>query len=204
MSKLVIGVTGGIGCGMTTVANFFKNLGAVVFNGDLIAREIMQPGKPAYNAVVKHFGKEILNQNQEINREKLGDIVFGDRNKLDLLNKLVHPYWKEEVELQINKWKHQADSSSIAVLDAAIILEADLLELIDKLVVVYAPLDVRKQRIHLRNGLEEYKIEQRINSQLPLEEKMKKADYIIDNSGSLTATYKQVLNIWKDVRSSFK
>ena len=180
----IIGVTGGIGCGMTTVAQILAEPNSVIISGDKIAREIVEINQPAFNALVNVFGKTILKADGVIDRRKLGDLAFSDLDKLDLLNKTIRPFWVEQLKTQIQFARQNANGSAILV-DAAILLEAGLKDVVDKLVVVTAPIKTRRERIRSRDFLDECQIDQRIAAQIPVSEKAKQADFVIENTGTL-------------------
>jgi dephospho-CoA kinase len=197
---LVVGLTGGIVSGKTTVAQIFKGLGAKVIDVDLIAREIVQPSKKAWKRIVENFGEEILKDNQEIDRKKLGSIVFSNQAKLNLLNKITHPIIIEVIKkqlAQIRQQSKQANKEVICIVDAPLLFEAHLAEMMDKTIVVY--LSEKEQIIRLlkRNGISKDEALKRIKAQMPLKEKISLADYVIDNSKSPEDTKKEVLQLWK-------
>jgi dephospho-CoA kinase len=197
---LVIGLTGGIVSGKTTVAQIFKELGAKVIDVDLIAREIVQPSKKAWEKIVKNFGKGILKDNQEIDRKKLGRIVFSDQVKLNLLNKITHPIIIEVIKKQLSQIRQQAKQDNkdvICIVDAPLLFEAHLAEMMDKTIVVYISEKKQIIRLQKRNGISKDEALKRIKSQIPLEEKIPLADYVIDNSKAPEDTKKEVFQVWK-------
>ncbi|MCX7919806.1 MAG: dephospho-CoA kinase [bacterium] len=193
---MVIGITGGIGSGQSTVAQIFQQLGVAIVSADKLAREIMEPGRVGYQAVVKVFGKEYLTSDNRIDRKKLGALVFGNKRKLQLLNRTVHPILIERIKQEIEKLKK---TNNFIGLEAAILFEAKMDSLVDYIVVVYAPRTERLKRIKQRDNLTRREIELRFKSQMPLREKMKLADFIIDNSKSLQETKKQVYSLWREL-----
>jgi len=194
---LRIGLTGGLGCGKTTVASMMAARGAHVIQADHIAHQLMQPGQEVYTAVVRHFGGGIVQPDGMIDRGKLAEAAFGG-GRVEELNRLVHPAviayqqeWMQRIEEQ--------EPQAIAVVEAALILEAGVNGRFDRLVVVTCPKEQKieryAQRIAAQGGdLKEARAEaeRRIAAQMPDEEKIKVADYVIDNSGPLTATQRQV------------
>jgi dephospho-CoA kinase len=185
---LRVGLTGGLACGKTTVALILASHGAHVNYADQLARELMEPGKPVYDDVVKNFGAEILDPNGAINRKKLADKAFGG-GRVHELNALVHPaVIKRETE-----WMEEVgafEPAAIVVIEAALILEAGLGNRFDKIVVVTCTPEQRVQRFAARAkmGLEEARleVERRMAAQLPDEEKIKVADFVIENCGALS------------------
>jgi dephospho-CoA kinase len=185
---LRVGLTGGLACGKTTVALILASHGAHVNYADQLARELMDPGKPVYDDVVKHFGADILEPDGTINRKKLADKAFGG-GRVHELNALVHPaVIKRETE-----WMEEVgafEPGAIVVIEAALILEAGLGNRFDKIVVVTCSPEQRVQRFAARAkmGLEEARleVERRMAAQLPDEEKVKVADFVIENRGALS------------------
>lgn len=199
---LRIGLTGGIASGKSTVARMMADRGAQVLDADLVVCDLMQPGKPVYNQVVKHFGREIVNPDGEINRKRLADAVFPT-GRVRELNSIVHPAviksqdeWMDEVE--------RRNPQGMAVVEAALILEAGAKGHFDKIVVVTAPLKQRAERFAKRLKLTQEaarnEVERRSASQMPDEEKMKFADYVIANAGDLAGLEKQVQQVFSQLR----
>ena len=195
----VIGVSGGFGTGKTTVANIFKKLGAKVIDADKIAHQLLRLRSPVYKKTVFKLGKAILNKDTSINRNRLAEIVFNDREKLSAYLKIIHP---EIIKLIKHKLKHPQETGKIKViiLDAPLLIEAGLKKLVDKLVVVATKRDIQLLRIKNKFGLSKSDILKRIKLQLPLSKKIKAADYVIDNNGTEKRTEKQVRQIWGEVK----
>jgi dephospho-CoA kinase len=197
---LVVGLTGGIVSGKTTVARMFKELGAKIIDADIIAREIVQPNKKAWTKIVENFGEEILKENQEINRKKLGSIVFSNQTKLNLLNKITHPVIIENIKLHLSQIRQQAtrDNEDVTcIIDAPLLFEAQLEKLMDKTIVVYISEKEQLIRLLKRDGMPIEEAHKRIRAQMPLKVKTNLADYVIDNSLSPENTKKQVIHLWK-------
>lgn len=213
---LKIGLSGGIASGKSTVGEMFVALGAHLVQADRIAHELMRPGQPVYNQVVGQFGREILNPDGSLNRAKLAELAFSSSataggklenppSRIDELNRIVHPAvirsqdgWMEEMARQ--------DPQGVAIVEAALILEAGLAKRFDRLIVVTCREQVRVSRFAARQnlGLEAARKEvaRRMAAQLPEAEKIKAADYLIDNSGTLEATREQVAKLWGQLRSA--
>ncbi|SRR5579871_3788749 len=209
---LKVGLTGGIAAGKSVVGEMFVALGAHLVQADRIAHSLMEPGQPVYNDVVRHFGREILNRDGGINRGKLAELAFGDPavpeenrvSRIDELNRIVHPAvirsqdeWMVAMGIQ--------DRHGVAIVEAALILEAGLSKRFDKLVVVTCAAEQRaarfatRQKVDLETARKE--VERRMAAQLPDEEKVKAADYVIDNSGSLEHTREQVRQVWEKLKA---
>lgn len=204
MKALIIGLTGGIVSGKTTVADMFRELGADIIDADIIAREVVRPKKKAWEKIVKHFGVGILRENQEINRKKLGNIVFSDKNKLKLLNQITHPEITEVIKKKLENISNNSNRSTVCIVDVPLLFETGFENMMNKIIVVY--LDPKKQinRLMKRNNLTREDALKRIKTQIPIEEKVKMADYIIDNSNSLEYTKKQVLHLWEELNKIFQ
>lgn len=196
---MIVGLTGGIATGKSTVSNMFRQLGAPVVDADVIARSAVEPDRPAWLDLVAYFGEEILLPDRTVNRLKLGEIVFSDALKRDKLNRIVHPRVREESEKQIRQYL-EADPKRPVIQDVPLLIETGLHLKMDKVIVVYADESTQLRRLMERNDLSETEAMQRIRAQMPIEEKRAYADYIIDNRGSLEATQEQVSKIWEELK----
>lgn len=199
---LKVGLTGGIAAGKSVVGEMFASLGAQVIQADEIAHQLMQPGQAVYQEVVARFGAGILDSDGSVNRARLAEIAFGDPNnpsRVAELNQIVHPAvirrqeeWMEQIG--------QRDPYAVAMVEAALILEAHMAKLLDRLVVVTCRPEQRIERWARRLKVDEdtarREVTRRMAAQLPDEEKVKAADYVVDNSGSLDGTRRQVEKIY--------
>lgn len=197
---LVVGLTGGIATGKSTVATIFENAGAVIIDADQIAREVVKKGQPAHRAIVEKFGKNVLLPDGEINRSALGDIIFNDPHKKDLLNKIVHPYVRKEQDRQLQHIE-KANPNAIVILDIPLLLESEMYRNLSEVVVVYAPEHFQIQRLMQRDNISQADALARVRSQMPIEEKKEKATIVIDNSGSREHTRKQALKIFQQLKA---
>ena len=179
---LIIGLTGNIGCGKSSLSQIFADKNIKIIDADIIAREIYND-KKLLNRVYELFGEGIKNEDGSLNRKALGKIVFNDDEKLIKLNELTHPVVRENVKSKIDEYKNQNEDTLI--LDAALLIEANYLDLVDKLLVVTCREDVQIERIKKRDNCSTEEALSRIKSQMNQEEKVKYADYIIDNSGTI-------------------
>ena len=196
----VIGLTGNIGCGKSVVARMFEELGARVIDADLIARLVVEPGEPAWNEIVQTFGEAILNSDGTINRGKLGEIVFNDKEKREALNRITHPRIIERIKELIEEFRKE--NVEVVIVEAALIVEkGGMKPLINDLIVVTADEEAHIRRLIERNALSREEALSRIKSQMPLSEKVKYATYLIDNSGTLDETRKQVEEVWNRINS---
>ena len=200
MKMMIVGLTGGIVSGKTTAAKMFKELGAVIIDADKIAREVVLPHQKAWRGIVQHFGEEILKDNQEINRKKLAQVVFADPEKLKLLNNLTHPEIIVLMKERIEQIKRQANRDIICIIDAPLLFEAHIEQLMDKIIVVYVNRDQQIKRMLFRDSLDRREAMKRIESQMPLKQKVHLADYVINNCRSLKLLKKQVIQIWTDLK----
>lgn len=199
---LIVGLTGGIVGGKSTVASMFKDLGAKIINADKLGHSVILPHRPAWKKIVKIFGKDILQNGLTVNREKLGKIVFANQTLLKKLNKITHPEIIKLIIKEINLAKNKTyNQQKILIIDAALIYEAKMDRLMDKIIVIYINEDEQVKRLIRRNNLSKEEALQRIKSQMPMKEKVKIANYVIDNSSSLDKTKEQVEKIWEELMS---
>jgi len=193
------GLTGGVASGKSTVARMFEELGAKVIDADRIGHELLGPTQPPYNEIVRRFGKEVLDASGEIDRRRLGAIVFRDAAKLRELNAILHPRIIERVEAEAQRYRAQ-DPRAVILVDAALIFEAGIGSRFTKLLVAWCPPEMQIERLMAKAGLSRKKAEQRVASQIPADEKRRRADYVIDCSGSLEDTRKQVERLFLELR----
>ena len=187
---LIVGLTGGIASGKSTVANLIKDLGITVIDADIEARLAVEPGEKAYQQIVEHFGGEILLEDGSINRPKLGDIIFNHQEERMVLNGIVHPAVRERMNEKKVAAKERGEN--MVVMDIPLLFESKLTDLVEKIILVYVDEDVQLERLMKRNHYTEAEAMARIRSQMPLIEKKKRSDFIIDNNGSLEQTQKQL------------
>jgi dephospho-CoA kinase len=198
---LRVGLTGGIATGKSTVGAMFLELGCHLIDSDRITHALLEPGQAVYHTVVGEFGREVLDADGTIDRRKLGSIVFKDPLARNKLNSIVHPAvirrqqeWLKEVE--------SADPNGIAIVDAALMIEVGTYKNYEKIIVVSCPPEIQRQRLTARTHLSEPEIDQRIRSQMPIEEKVKFADFVIDTSGALDRTRKQVGEVYQQLQAT--
>lgn len=205
---LKVGLTGGIASGKSAVGEMFVALGAHLIQADRIAHDLMQPGQSVYAEVVSHFGREILNPDGSINRARLAQVAFGEsdvkqNSHIKELNHIVHP----AVVRRQNEWMEEMAGShpqGIAMVEAALIIEAGAAKDFDRLIVVTCNEDQRAARFATRQNISldaaHKEVARRMAAQLPDAEKIKAADFVIDNSGSLETTREQVRGLWRELR----
>lgn len=193
---MIIGLTGGIATGKSTVSAMLAELGAAVVDADQVAREVVLPGEPALRQVAETFGQAVLNEDGTLNRKKLGEIVFADEMKRKALEAILHPAIRQVMNDRIDRLERE-NPGRLVVADIPLLYETGLDARYPEVLVVYVPPDVQLERLMKRDGLTEAKARERLNAQLPIDEKKKRADWVIDNSGTLEETRRQVLDFWR-------
>jgi dephospho-CoA kinase len=194
--SLVIGLTGGIASGKSTVSMMFKEMGITVIDADVEARLAVEKGEPAYMKIIAEFGQEILLPNEEIDREKLGSIIFHQAERRQVLNEIVHPEVRKRMNVVLEQAKQNKEE--VVVLDIPLLFESKLTHMVDKTLLVYVDRNIQLQRLMERNHLTREEAVARIHSQMPLSEKVSLADRIINNNGSFIETKKQLLKVLAD------
>jgi len=194
-----IGLTGSIASGKSTVSKFLRELGAIVIDADKVAKEIVKPGTPALKEIVECFGKDVLNKAGSLNRKKLARIVFSDSAKLKMLNEITHPRIVEKIKNTITCLEKK-DKTRIIVIDAPLLIETGLDKLVDEVWVVYVTPKTQIERLLQREkDMTHEEALKRINSQMSTVEKIKYADRVIYNNGSISETKNQVKKLWKQI-----
>ncbi len=178
---IVIGLTGGVATGKSTVAKMFQQCGAVVIDADLLARHAVEPGKPAWRAIVKLFGKTILNPDRSLNRQMLGAIVFRHPAKRRALEAIIHPRVARE-QARLTKQAARQDPHAVVMYDVPLLFEAGIDKRVDQTIVVTADRTTQISRLKKRNGLSRAEALHRINSQMPLAKKVRQADHALDGT----------------------
>jgi len=191
---IIVGLTGSVGTGKSTVAKFFRQLGAYVIDWDELARMVIRPHSKAWKEIVEYFGKDFLNEDLTINRQKLAEVVFSDKEKVTKLNRIVHPEVLKEDERITTEIK-SIDPDAMIIKDIPLLFELTHPIFVDKIVVVSASEQTQLKRLE-EKGITREDAQNRIKFQLPLEEKIKSADFVINNEGSLEETKRQVEEIY--------
>ena len=199
-NRLLLGVTGGIASGKTTVANMLAELGAPIIDFDILARKVVEPGKPAWQDIVDYFGKQVLNEDRTLNRKKLSEIVFADLEKRKKLESFTHPRIHEEFVKEVNKIAAE-DPDAIIQVVIPLLIELNLQYIFHKLLVVYIPYEKQVERLMERDGISREQAENILKAQLPIDEKVGYADFVIHNEGSLEETQEQVRELWEKLKS---
>jgi dephospho-CoA kinase len=199
---LRVGLTGGLASGKSTVAGFFRELGAYHIDADRLAHELIAPGGFAEREVIARFGGGILGADGAVDRKALAAIVFSDPQALADLNAIVHPKVRKEIAERIAGHEAAATPAEVALVDAALLVESGIHRDLDTLIVVACPEATQIARAVARGGLTEQEARSRIAAQAPLSEKIAVADFVIDNGASLDETKRQVSDVWQSLRGN--
>jgi dephospho-CoA kinase len=195
----VIGLTGGIASGKSTVARMLEELGAKVVDADQVAREVVKPGEPAFDDIVATFGREVLDENGTIDRKKLGAMVFADVNKRHALNAITHPRIAAATQAKVQELG--AAGETLAIYEAALLVENKAHLAMDGLIVAACTPEKQLERLRARDGFEEEDAQKRVAAQLPLDEKTQVADYVVDTNGTIDDTKRQVDEVWASIKA---
>jgi dephospho-CoA kinase len=198
---ILIGVTGGVGTGKSTVARMFGRLGAKVLDADRIVHSLLQPGSSVYPRILRNFPEAILPRDRSVDRRRLGEVVFGDRKRLAVLNRILHPEVRRRLRQGIRKIRAQ-DPESVVALDVPLLVEGRPHYSLDALVVVAAPMKAVARRLGERSGWSLAEVKRRRAVQMPLRRKERLADFVVRNDGSRAATRRQVGRIWKQIKEN--
>ncbi len=193
-----VGLTGSIAVGKSFVCEVFRGLGVPVCDADLTAREVVEPNTKGYRQIVESFGEEILRENGEIDRLKLGTVVFSDETKRQLLNSIVHPLVFESQD-QWLQGLEEKQFDKFAIIDAALMIESGSYKRFDKIIVVWCEPKMQLERLILRNNLSVEDAQKRINAQMPQAEKKRFADFLIDTTNGFDSTKEQVKTVFNEL-----
>lgn len=195
---LLLGVTGGIASGKTTVADLLEQKGAFIIDFDVLAREVVEPGKPAFKEIIEYYGKDVLQDNGRLDRKKISDIVFQDTEKRKKLEDYIHPRIMETFVQQV---VDLAKGSQGRIIQAVVplLIENSMQDLFHKILLVHIPKEKQIGRLMARDGISKKSAEEILNAQMPIDEKREYADYIIHNDGDLDSTKKQVDVLWNEL-----
>ena len=198
---LIVGLTGGVASGKTAVSRVLREEGAYIIDADQIARELVQPHKPAWNEIIRAFGKEILQEDRSVHRKKLADKIFTDPGQRKVLNQILHPRIKEEITRRAREIG-QKDPEAIVVIDAPLLVELGMHHNVDRLIVVTSTQMQQVERLKKRDGRSTEEALGLLSSQMPVEEKAKLADFVVRNEGSLEEMKKRAKEVFKELKQS--
>jgi dephospho-CoA kinase len=196
---LNVGLTGGIASGKSTVARMLAEKGAILIDFDELAHTVEMPEGPVWREIVGHFGEEILLPDGRIDRLKLGAIVFSDRNRREILNRLVHPAIFAEWQMRLAKIERERPDA-VVLSDIPLLIEAGLDKMVDLILLVYVPPEEQIRRLMVRNRFTREEAESRVESQMPIGEKVPRADIVIHNGGAVEETAGEVDRVWEELR----
>jgi len=188
---ILVGLTGGVATGKSTVAKMFKQCGAAVINADLLARQVVEPGKPAWRAIVKLFGRTVLNQDRSLDRQTLGSIVFHNPKKRRQLERIIHPRVAREQQRLVHRIAKRK-SHAVVIYEVPLLFEAGVDKRVDKIIVVTVDRNTQIARLSKRNGLSRAEALRRIRSQMPLAKKIQQADHVLNGTLPRPSLRKQV------------
>lgn len=195
---IVVGLTGGIASGKSTVSKIFDEAGAVVIDADRLARQVVEPGKAAWKEIRAQFGRQVFKPDGALDRERLGDIVFHQNRLRRQLEAIIHPRVRAHMDESLRKLA-VSKPESVVVLDVPLLLETGMDKGLAEVIVVYAPAAVQRRRLMLRDGFSADQAQARIDAQMPMEQKRSRATLVIDNGGDLSETEKQAMAIYRDL-----
>ena len=198
-NRLVLGVTGGIASGKTTVVEMLKEMGAPAIDFDVLAREVVEPDKPAWREIVAFFGEQVLQEDRTLDRKKLSDIVFRDIEKRKKLESFTHPRIHAEFVRLLNEIVKE-DPKAIVLVDVPLLIELNLQYMFHKTLLVHVPREIQMERLVRRDGISKEEAADRLKAQLPIDEKVGYVDFVIHNDTSLKETRKQVEGLWQDLQ----
>jgi dephospho-CoA kinase len=195
---IIAGLTGGIASGKTTVSSILYENGAVILDADIIARQVVMPGQPAWRDIRDAFGEAVLHADGTINRILLGELVFNNPQLRRQLEKIIHPQVRARMDAQVNRLKQTAPHA-VVIKDIPLLFESQMSGGLAEIIVVYAPMALQLQRLVQRDGLAIEAARARIKAQIPIEEKCRRATIIINNSGDPAATRAQAMKVYADL-----
>ena len=201
---VVIGITGGIATGKTTVARMFEDLGAERMDADQVARDVLQPGSDTAKSVIEAFGPTVLAPDGSIDRAELGAVIFADPSAREQLNRITHPPIIRRLRQRIKEFRSRPAGTAALVIEIPLLVEANLTRMVDRVLLVRAEQDEQRNRLRMRGGLTAEQIDQRIGSQMPVCDKTPYADWVVDTGCPLEKTRSQVLRIWKQVQDGIR
>ncbi len=197
---IIVGLTGGIGSGKSTVAAMFRKRGAYIIDYDQLTRVVVEPDKPAWKDIVDYFGTFLLKADRTLDRAKLGEIIFSDKQKRRILESFIYPRLGEEYSRRIHEVAEK-DPNAIVFADVPLLLETGMQGMFEKIILVYASPQQQLQRLIDRDGLSRESALKRLDAQMPIEEKIKYADFVIHNTASPEEVETEVEKVWTALNS---
>ncbi len=194
--SLLVGITGGMGSGKTLAAAIFLEFGAYILDADIICRKLVEPGQPALKEISKSFGKNIINKFGNLDRKKLAQVIFSDSNKKKELENILHPRVFEFEKLEYENIC-QKDPKALVIIDAALLIESGNYIRMDKVIVINTDRNTRIERVIARSSWERDEVVARIDNQMPIKEKMKYADFVLDNFSDKISLRKKVKDLYE-------
>ena len=197
---ILVGLTGGVATGKSTVAKMFERCGAYTIDADLLARKVVEPGTPAWRAIVRAFGKTVLNSDHTLNRRAMAEIVFGDPPKLRRLERFIHPRVARE-QVRLTRQATREDPQAVVIYDVPLLFEAGIDTRVKKIIVVTADRQTQITRLKKRNGFSRADALRRIRSQMPIKLKTAAADYLLDGTTARSHLLVQVRRLYRELRA---
>ncbi len=199
-AMILVGLTGGVASGKSTVAGMFQRCGALVIDADVLAHRVVEPDKPAWRAIVKTFGKAVLNPDRTLNRQALGAMVFRSRTKLRRLEQIIHPRVARE-QARLTRQAARKDANAVVIYDVPLLFEAGIDKRVDKIIVVAADRETQIARLYRRNGFTRAEAIRRIRSQMPIKQKAADADYLLDGTAPRSRLLTLVKRLYRELHT---
>ena len=194
----MIGLTGGIATGKSIVASVFREMGAIILDADVIARLVVLPHQPAWKDIVEFFGPEVVNEDQSLDRAKIGEIVYNNPNSLKELNRFTHPRIMQYYKDELRRIKTE-QPDAIVILEVPLLYETNMDKLCQQVVVVYVDRETQIQRLMKRDNMSYADAVKRVDAQMPMDEKVRRADFVIDNRGSMEETKEKATKYYNEI-----
>lgn len=201
INSMIVGLTGGIGTGKSTVSARFSSLGACVIDADVVAREVVLPGSLGLKKILDEFGSSVLSENGLLDRKKLADLVFGDNDKLAVLNEILHPLIEIQIKYKISQCFESSYLPVIVVIPLLVETDARSRYGLDKVIVVDAPIEVVANRVLMSRSMTKDELDSRISAQASREQRLEIADYVIDNSQGVAYLENEISRVWFELTS---